>query len=191
MKKSIFIAVLGVAASVASSYGQGYIAFNSYSANTGNGAIALAADGVTPLNGYTADLYFALGTVTDPVNGDWKSPVSGAFTDVGLVGVTYANGYIFGPTAILPGYSTGPISFEVVAFNGSSYLDPSTTFRGRSGAFTESTIANSASSPVTFFGDNGPGMPNFQVAPVPEPTTLALAGLGGLASLVAFRRKQA
>jgi hypothetical protein len=29
------------------------------------------------------------------------------------------------------------------------------------------------------------------VAPVPEPTTLALAGLGGLASLVALRRKQA
>jgi hypothetical protein len=25
---------------------------------------------------------------------------------------------------------------------------------------------------------------------VPEPTTLALAGLGGLASLMAFRRKQ-
>jgi len=190
MKKSIFIAVIGVAASVASSYGQGFIAFNSYVANSGAGAIANGVDGTTPLDTtYTADLYFALGTVTDPVGGDWKSPVSGAFTDLNVTGVTYSGGFFQGPTVIIPSYVSGAISFEVVAFNGSSYANSG--IRGRSGAFTESTIANSASAPLTAFGDNGTGMPNFQVAPVPEPTTLALAGLGGLASLVAFRRKQA
>jgi hypothetical protein len=190
MKKSIFIAVLGVTASVASSYGQGFVAFNSYVANQSVGAIAWAADGTTPLDGYTADLYFALGTVSDPGHNDSTLP-SAAFTDLHITGVTYSGGYFQGPTAIIPGYASGPITFEVVAFNGTSITDPTTTFRGRSGSFTESSIANSASSPLTIFGDNGTGLPVFAVAPVPEPTTLALAGLGGLASLVAFRRKQA
>lgn len=158
MKKSIFIAVLGMAASVASSYGQGYIAFNSYSANSSVGALATMPDGTTPLGGsFTADLYYALGTVLDPVNGNPASPVTGLI-DLGVVGVTYSGGYFQGPTVTIPGYVSGPISFEVVAFNGSSYLN--SLLAGRSGAFTESTIANSLAAPLTLFGDNGPGMPD-------------------------------
>jgi PEP-CTERM motif len=176
-----------MATAVVSSYGQGYIAFNSYSCNNSLGAIA-TFNGYPLDNSFSADLYYALGTVSDPVNGDWESPVSGAFTDLGVTGVTYSDGYFQGPTVIIPGYVSGPISFEVVAFNGSSYFDPSTTFRARSGAFTESMIANSASSPLTLFGDNGPGMPNIIII-TPEPASLALMGLGGLASLLAFRRK--
>jgi hypothetical protein len=196
MKKSIFIAVLGVAASVATSYGQnGFIAFNSYSANHALGAITTLADGTTPVTSvFTADLYYFLGTISDPVGGSPTSPVTG-LTEVPGVTVAYdsnGDGYFQGPTATIPGYTSGPVNFEVVAFNGSSYAN--SAMRGRSGSFTESAIASSASSPLTFFGANGSGMPNFivaSVAPVPEPTTLALAGLGGLASLVALRRKKA
>jgi len=186
MKKSILIAILGVTASAATSFGQGYIAFTSYLANGGAGALTTFQDSGLPVTGaYTAELYYALGTVTDPVGGNPSSPISGLFTAVpGSITAYDANGdgYFQGGTAIMPTYTSGPISFEIWATGplGS----------GRSGAFTESIIASSASSPVTNFGDNGPGMPSFVVS-VPEPTTLALAGLGGLASLVAFRRKQA
>jgi PEP-CTERM motif len=106
-----------------------------------------------------------------------------------VTGVTFSDGYFEGPTVIIPSYVSGPISFEVVAFNGSSYLDPSTTFRSRSGAFTESMIANSASAPVTFFGDNGRGMPNI-ILPGPEPASLALMGLGGLVALISVCHKR-
>jgi PEP-CTERM motif len=187
MKKSILIAILGVTASAATSFGQGYIAFTSYLANGGAGALTTFQGSSTPVPGtFSAELYYALGTVSDPVNGNPGSPVSGLFTAVpGSITLYDASndGYFQGGTAILPTYASGAISFEVVAFG------PAGAF-GRSGAFTESIIASSASAPVTNFGDNGTGMPSF-VVPVPEPTTLALAGLGGLASLVALRRKQA
>ena len=145
---------------------------------------------------YTAALYYALGTVSDPVDStSITTAPSAAFTS--LVGATagFATsgvatpGYFDGAIAIIPGYSAGPISFEVVAYDGSSYLSADTSNRGRSGGFTMTSIRTDGIG--SNFGDNGTPMPAFVVAPVPEPTTLALAGLGGLASLVAFRRKQA
>jgi len=179
MKKSILIAVLGVAACAATSYGQGYVVMNSYSAN--NGAGAITTSGGVPVNGtWTAELYFALGTVTDSAG---LGLPSSAFTAIPSSLVNYdANGdgyFQLSSTVIVPGYSSGAISFEIVT-DGTIY---------HSGSFTETTLQNSAASSPNLFGDNGPGMPNL-VIPVPEPTTLALAGLGGLASLVALRRKQ-
>jgi PEP-CTERM motif len=195
MKKSIPMAGLALTVSMVASHGQGYIAFNSYSCNGGAGALAASfGDLPGPLvllsSDYSADLYYAFGTVLDPVTypDTFTLPAPG-FTDLDIKGVTFSDGYFEGPTVIIPGYVSGPISFEVVAFNGSSYANSAA--RGRSSAFTESMIANSASSSVTLFGDNGPGMPNLYVNLLPEPTTLTLAGLGGLVSLFAFRRKQA
>jgi len=194
MKKSIFIAVVGMAACAATSYGQGYVVFNSYSADALAGAITTigSLSGAPVDSTFHADLYYFIGTVTDAV-GATPTALPTGLTDLGI-SVAYdasGDGYFQGATTTIPGYSSGPITFEVVAFNGSTYAN--STIRGRSGAFTESSIANSLSSPPSDFGDNGPGMPNFFVAtvtPVPEPTTLALAGLGGLASLVAIRRKK-
>jgi hypothetical protein len=185
MKKSVLIAILGVAACAATSYGQGYVVMNSYSANGLTGALTTMPDGVTPVAGtFTAELFYALGTVSDPGNG---GPISGLFTAIPSSLVNYDlnnDGYFqLSSTVTVPTYASGAVSFEIWASGPG--------FQGRSGSFTESTIASSASASPNFFGDNGPGMPNFSVSPVPEPTTLALAGLGGLASLVAFRRKQA
>jgi hypothetical protein len=53
------------------------------------------------------------------------------------------------------------------------------------------SIPTSPMAVPVYLGDNGTPMPNFAVdLAIPEPNTLALAGLGGLVSLAAFRRKQ-
>ena len=199
MKKSVFLAVFGLAYGVASSFGQGYVAFDSYSANGGVGALTtIFENGQLVGSPWQAQLYYALGTVSDPVDSSSYvsivSPVSSALTLLQGVSAQYDNyppadlGYFDDGTAVIPGYSGGPITFEVVAFLGSTF--DSAIGRGRSGSFIMDSIADSASSFPTFFGDNGQPMPNFVVSIGPEPTTLALAGLGGLASLVMFRRKQ-
>jgi hypothetical protein len=203
MKKSIFIAVLGVAAVTAtSSYGQGSIVFSSYVANGGVGAPTTYFSGGTGSVGepFTAELYYFLGTVSDPVNTSLASSIYSDVTGLALLptsAAAYDNsgaatgaaglGYFDGPTVTIPGYTSGAVTFEYVAFNGSTY--DTSTIRGRSGSWTESSIAGSGL-PAGNMGDNGI-TPDGLVAIVPEPTTLALAGLGGLASLVALRRKQA
>jgi PEP-CTERM motif len=194
MKKSIFIAVLGLAAGVASSYGQGFVAFNSYSANGLGATTSFFNGGALLPAGYTAELFYAIGTVADPVDMNSAASITSAPTGLTLLAGSasgYASsgasagfpGYFDGGVMTIPGYSSGAVTFEIWAFGPNE--------QGRSGAFTMTGIAASTSVPVSFFGDNGAPMPNFVVAPVPEPTTLALAGLGGLASLVALRRKQA
>jgi hypothetical protein len=206
MKKSVFLAVFCLAIGAASSSGQGYVVFSSYIANGGIGALTSFAgydghmtySGPVP-EGFTAELYYALGTISDPVNISSASSTSTDPTGLTDSGVTaaYDNsggatgaaglGYFDGGVVTIPGYAGGPVTFEVVAFSGSSYSD--SAFRGRSGAFTMDSIATSTSIAATFFGDNGQPMPNFYIFVIPEPTTLALAGLGGLVSLVMFRRK--
>jgi len=66
MKKSIVLAVLGGTMAVVSSHAQGVINFSSYSAN-GTGALTTFFGGSTPVpDGFSAQLYYALGTVSDP-----------------------------------------------------------------------------------------------------------------------------
>ncbi len=196
MKKTVIIAVLGMAACVASSQAQGFVTFTSYSANNNAGAIVDLFGTTTSVGQtYSADLYYAIGSVSDTVNNAVSSSVSAipvGLTDAGLTGVTFStayngNNFFVSGSVTIPGYTSGTITFEVVAFNGASYATSS--IRGRSGTFTMSSIATGQAG-VPSLGDNGTGFPNFYVAPVPEPTTLALAGLGGLASLVAIRRKK-
>jgi hypothetical protein len=192
MKKSLFIAALGLGAVTAtSSYAQGYVAFSSYVADGALGASTSFSFFKTGLvgAGYTADLYCALGTVSDPVNNSSFisiiSPPTG-LTDLGVF-AAYDNsgaatgadglGYFNGPTVTMPGYTGGSVTFEVVAFQ-TSLGYANSIFRGRSGAFTMDDITTSPSNPVTFFGDNGQPMPNFFVVGMPEPSTLVLAGFG-------------
>jgi hypothetical protein len=195
MKKSVIIAVLGVITSVVSSQAQGYIQFSSYAQTVGNPIATQFVGGANVDSPYVAQLYFALGTVSDPVLGNSASIIaapSGAFTLIGSASTgtyptPFSGGYFDGGGVVVPGYTSGPITFEVVAYNGSSYANAAS--RGRTGSFTMTSIRTDGIN--SNFGDNGTPMPAFFVAPVPEPTTLALAGLGGLASLVALRRKQA
>jgi hypothetical protein len=185
MKKSIFLAALGLAIAAANSHGQGYVFFSSYTANNGEGATTSFFGGGLVPAGWTAGLYYALGTVSDPVWGWWGDTWS---PPTGLIfsGITatyesgYAAGYFYGRLASIPGYTGGPITFEVVAYNGSSY--DSSTARSRSGSFTMNSIALPGY-PAPALGDNGQPMPNI-IFYVPEPTTFTLMSLGGVIVIV-------
>jgi hypothetical protein len=193
MKKSVVIAVLGAAGFAVSSYGQGVIQFDTYAGSYNGGSIAqvsqLAGGAVVADGIFSGELYYAFGTVSDPVSATAASitqAISAQFTALPSSVTAVIGGYIQDGTQVqIPGYTatTGPITFEIGFVGSNGQI-------GRSGSFTESSI-NVLGVPATTFGANGPGPGQMLVASVPEPTTLALAGLGGLASLIALRRKQA
>ena len=195
--------VLGLTTCAVSAYGTGYVFFSSYNANQGAGAVttlnqSLYYGGTRIGIPYQADLYYSLGTVSDPVNLGSNSSITSLPTGLADLGVfsAYANSGITAPnnvlgyfddatTVTIPDYVSGPITFEVVAFNGSTYAD--STIRGRSGSFTMNDIANAFIFAPPFLGDNGAPMPDFIVQAIPEPTTLALVALSGLAALTILR----
>lgn len=180
MKKSIVASIIGVVATVAgvqSSYGQGSVLFNNYSSSA-TGAI-VTQNGVPVSTGFTAGLYYGFGTLTDPSQLTLL-PLTKPFGSGGLAGYFGYDGTI----ATIPGYTaaTGPITFQVVAYNGADYA--SSSAKGASTLFTLQSIATG----LTPAGEFGPGFQAFTVA-VPEPSTLALIGLGTGALLFLRRRK--
>lgn len=171
MKKRVFIAVLGLGASLVSSHGQGFVVFSSYTANGGVGALtSFAFFSTGPVGiGYTAYLYYALGTVSDPVNNSSfvsiMSPVSSAFTLLPGASAAYDNsgaafgaaglGYFDSGVFVIPGYTGGPITFEIFA------TDAQGVRFGRSGSFIMDSIDTNPAMPASEFGDNGQPMPTF------------------------------
>ena len=216
MKRKIIASILGAAGLVAlntASYGQG-ITFQNYSfgADALNAPVTFATsglDGATPVTAgwgvgdtFQADIMYELSgqssyTLLTAANANdpGSYPTSFAFGAAGDGPVdttsTYA-GYFFGNGITIPGYTSGSVSFIVEAYNGTSYASSAATigqWSGQSAAFSVASLATG----TTPDGDFGAAMSGFTVVltPVPEPTTLALAGLGGLASLMALRRKKA
>jgi len=197
MKKSVIIAALGLAAGALSSFGQGSMAFNSYLAGASStGVKVFNTDGVTGLSaGWTADLAWSLTPISEgaggalPLNASLTvaAAASPSFQAVGTPFVNTPNGpgYFEGANNfILSPYTAGTtVYFEILAYNGSSYANSGV--RGHSASYS-TTLSTGTGLPP-----NMPLFSSFDVVVVPEPTTLALAGLGGLASLVALRRKQA
>jgi hypothetical protein len=211
MKRKVIamvIGAVGVVGLTTSSYGQGQVAFDTYS-STGYFPVTYSAQAQTLLGlsgpgagqnvdaelGYfigTADgssVFTFLSQTITPLAPD-SAPPDGIGTAI--------TGYIRGGavTGGIPGYTSGPISFEILAWVATGNGAGGGTFNtsGYNGTFewTESSLPQvGPSAPATFFQSlTGNAVLN-PTAPVPEPTTLALAGLGGLASLVALRRKKA
>jgi hypothetical protein len=200
MKKSVVIAVLGLAVGAVSSFGQGAISFNSYFANGSlgfqtmfSGALGSSAVGA----GYSADLLYSLTPISDVAGNGSLTPgwifsgagapsVNNVITPFGTTPATL--GYFQSPANfMLNPYTAGTtVYFEVIAYQtAAGSYDASLAGRGHSAEFS-ATLA---------VAPNLPGFVSFTpftVSPagvIPEPTTLALAGLGGL-SLLLFRRKQ-
>jgi PEP-CTERM motif len=192
MKRNTIATVLGVAGLVcaaSSSFGQGTVAFDNYDstpyypivygsvgqgvpsgiAGTGAGANVSAELGyfIGTFNG--SSTWTLLPATITSVNPSLMAAPGGVGTPI--------TGYFQGPAAVIPGYTSGPISFEIVA-----------TTTGYSGTlqWVEPSIATLPSPAGGFTALPGETV----LLPVPEPATLALAGLGGLATLVGLRRKQ-
>lgn len=181
MKKSIVASIIGVVATVAaieSSHGQGFVAFNNYYSAADQTVRLDGLLGGAPLGPtYSAALLYQIGTGA-------LIPVSAA--DGGIVqfnGPGAPPGYFIGGSATIQGYVSGPITLLVQAYNGADYA--SSTIRGQSALLNLGSI----SGPGIPVGDLGPGLVSFTVSTVPEPSTLALIGLGTGALLFLRRRK--
>lgn len=95
-------------------------------------------------------------------------------------------GFFFGDAVVIPQYTTGPISFKVQAFNGADF--DTSPVRGESAAFTLASIATGTTPVGDLFNGGVGGLQGFSVALVPEPSVLALIGLGST-GLLLFRRR--
>ena len=187
MKKQVLASILGAAGLLglsATSYGQAQIFFDNYVASpyfnvqyVGTGAAAGA--NVSVQLGYAVGAGQTSGFTLLPdvvaINPNLSQANGGAGPAVG--------GWFQGPIETLTGVAAGSaVTLELLGFTTSG---PSWT---GSLIWTE---------PAATLGGNGLPASDFTgmtssliLNPVPEPTTLAIAGLGGLASLLAFRRKQ-
>jgi len=203
MKKILVASILGIVATASQSKAQGVINFDSYACDNGAGAIATYGSNTGqsgPIGGFTAALYYSLGDATDSGNnanlvGGGLTLLTQAASGQATYPTAIGGGYFSGPAVTIPGFTSGDVTFEVVAYNGASYAN--SAVRGKSGSFIEvSAPANvGLGTPATGVVPAGnpsnefANMPNFQVFAVPEPTTIAIAGLG-MAGLLALRRRK-
>jgi len=184
MKRTLIASILGIAASVVSSYGNGFIWFNTYVVNNYHGAPVTYYPGSSPVSGlWNVQMAYYVGTgITDPSSSN--SLLSNWNLDGAVVNTTFFDkGYVaVSPSYSIPAYpSTGgvPVELEMLVFNGVSYAG--STIRAHSAAFTLPSIAVGVELPTTMNGLVGFSL-------IPEPSTFALAGLGA-AGWLSFRRR--
>jgi hypothetical protein len=192
MKKTLVATLLGLA--VASSYGQGIIQFDNYFnafaqgsqqfVNYANDGALGALSGMTVGSDISVELYYALGTV-----GSFASltaiPTSTVAIGGGnptLPGDPTWGGQFAAGTITIPGWATGQsVTFGYTAFNAGH------TITGQSGLWVEPATSMAPIGGVALEMVNGPLGATVDLQ-VPEPSTLALAGLGA-AMLIIRRRK--
>jgi len=205
MKKALVAAILGIALKATVSHGQGYIVMQNYKLVNGTtpvfsgvtyGATGGAKSGqfVGAASGFKVDLLFSLdGGATYTLAAGSQTPFFGTSVDGGTP-TTDGAGSFLGPTVTIPGYTTGPATFEVEAYNGTSYAATTgpTGFKGISTPFTIPSLNNNNALPsgdlLNLNGTTVQGLQPF-VVNVPEPTIFALAGLGAAALMVVRRKK--
>jgi len=191
MKKLILTAALGVAC--VSAFAQGTLNF----ANAGVGfqAKVTDTDHTTGLSGgaFSADLYWAAGTVTD------STLLNALNAPATFSTVASQAGFFFGGTRTIPGAAGGAtITAQVRVWDtasGSSWQAASGVNGARVGEsiLFQVKLADPTTSPpgipTALTGINGNPFSLAIVGPIPEPSTLALAGLGLAGMLVLRRRK--
>jgi hypothetical protein len=189
MKKTLFaIAAVSLLAG-ASAFAQGQLLFNNLS---GLASVTLAGNpGQYAGSQFSVGFYWQAGVVAGPVDsfiasGTFYNPGVTMFGDGSLFEPDQNDGAGFfdaGATLTVPGTAAGTYTLSVVAWSGGSTYANASGYTGASSLFQ----INLVTSPTP--ANNIAGLQPFTVAPVPEPSTFALAGLG-LASLLIFRRRK-
>jgi hypothetical protein len=202
MKKSLVLGILGLAVGAVTGYSQGNIYLDNYFSSTYN-PVYLSGEfggGLAPV-GYKVGLYYdpiananIVGSIAaDPTGMAYPPSLNAALiaaTGPGSTASIFTPGYFWAatsfniqPSAATPAQSSYTIM--IVMYNGSSY--DTSTVRGHSAP----VYVQDAAPTVPMGGDIGYAFPanTPMIGFVPEPTTLALAGLGGL-GLLLMRRKQ-
>jgi len=188
MKKLLIAAAITGLATGA--FAQGTVSFNNNSAL--QPAIDVGNDATfAPANGFTVALYWLSNTTGTVLP---MTPITSTveFTGVG----TLTGGFSFAKDVVVAGQAAGGIGeFEVAGWMGTTFT-----------SYAQAAAANDAVGFGTGFlnstgGDGTPANPGKQLtgwdgqpdivltAPVPEPTTLALGGIGA-AALLLFRRRK-
>ena len=198
MKKALIAGIVGLGLVAATqSFGQGYTEFDNYASNPympvtyGSTHGGLSGHSVT--NGsYHVDLLYQIGTASS----------TSTMTDAGLNVAINPNlqalgstgGYFQGGEFTVPGYVSGPVSFAVEAWltsgpnSGATYA--ASNDKGISAIWQEASLPTGLSAPAYWSGLPGPnGASLLAVNIVPEPSILALSGIGA-AALMLIRRKK-
>lgn len=199
MKKTLVAAILGFAAT-ASVMAQGRIVLDSYASAVlpypliryGSGANGPLNTAVPSTAGYTIGVYYSTtaAVFNDPSGVAIPGGTFVLATGLGSTATMQPGGpgagmFISNNDFAIPGNLGVTVYLVVVAYSGASYA----------GALPTDYIGHSAVFQVTANNGLGSGTPlgaamqGFQVLPVPEPSTFALAGLG-LAGLLIFRRRK-
>jgi len=195
MKRALIASILGIAASVAQSYGQGYIAFKSYELAGPSSNIpaysAVTFGGQNVGANWNADLLYSLngGATFSPAAGSLTGFYPGSVT--GGSPLTDGAGTFVGATVVIPGYASGAVQFIVEAFDGASF--GTSAHAGQSAVFTIPSLqTNNLLVPGDILNLDTNFVPQgFQsfIVPVPEPATFGLVGLSAAAMLIFRRRK--
>lgn len=200
MKRSFVLGILGLATAAVTSYGQGVIWLDNYQSSGPQVYFGSPLGGGLLPAGFTAGLYYdptpnenIIGSIAlDPLG--WAIPTSlnpalVLATGLGSTAPFIGYGYFTAgaPFLIQPDPATPPQSsytIMLVWYNGADYA--SSTIRGHSyPVYIQDT---DPSEPLG--ADIGNFFPSgFIVYPIPEPTTLALTGLGCLALWLMRRKK--
>ena len=197
MKKSLLLGIIGAGALSTAAFGQG-IQVGNYTGDSGfiGSPIVYAASavpagdaGLTIGSEFSGEFYYAIGAVTvgNPLTA-LPSSLEAFYGSDG--GSGDGSGYQAGVLLSIPGWTSGAVNFQWDVFNTATVgtYAPGTLV-GQSAIFQMTPVTDPSPSHPDM--STAVGYAPFTVAAVPEPTTLALAGLGGLASLMAFRRKKA
>jgi hypothetical protein len=189
MKKVIVASILGIALSIASSYGQGYVIMQNYDLVGGTtpvyAGVTYSGGGfVGASSGIQVELFYSLTGAAGSYN-----LVSGSLTSFftgshdGGSPVTDGAGSFFGPTLAIPGYTSGNAFFYVQAVS---------TFplEGQSAVFSMPLQTNNLLVPTDLLNLNGTTIQGLQPFVIgPEPSTPALSCLAGALMFLGRRKK--